>query len=149
MPRIDWRLLILGLLLSAIVIEAGVKWYRTRHAPEGTYIRVFGGMLVLPSGYAFDMASYTNRNGASFLRYVRPGGRVVVGAHSDLKPDFWEWVRRTRTTETEQCGAKVIRLIDRGHFATLLHNGEEYVFFAGVPEADVAFALTTLCRVGR
>jgi len=147
LKKIDWKLLLIGAAAATVISDVALNWYKDKYHPEGTYIEVFGGMLVLPPGYAFDTGLYKKTKEASFWRYLKPSGRVLVGPYSDLKPEFLAYVRQHKTTESHSCNMRVIHGVDGIASFTLFHSTNDYMFFTGIPEEDIAYAVRVLCQL--
>ena len=114
--------------------------------PQGTAIITFGGVLVIPYEYYLDQTS--NYSGVQFKTFREgDGGRIVVGPNTELKPDFWAWIAKTKRSEEARCNVIVIHSIaDNGVSSFLVHNDLSYVLFAGVPNKVVDDSVDGLCR---
>jgi len=147
LKKIDWKLLLVGAAAVIVISDIALNWYTEKYHPEGTYIEIFGGMLALPPGYAFDMPHYKRTKEARFSRYLKPSALVLVGPYSDLKPDFLDYVQQHKTSESHPCKVRLIHGADGEISFTLLHNSNDYMFLSGAPEEDTAFAVRVLCQL--
>lgn len=105
-------------------------------------IHAFDSIATIPNSYIYDLKRISS--GSSF--WSSDDGRVLVGERSELKPDFWEWVKKATVSKEEKCGIQVIDTSDNKVASYLFFNDANYMFFAGVPREVVENTLTSICE---
>lgn len=141
--------LFLAIVLAVFAAREGAVWYRESRMPNGTYVQVFGKILVLPSGYTLSLPSRSNKDELVFVPYHLKNGKVLAGSYSALSSGFLDWVTKSMMESKQRCGVQILEINSLGMTATFVHDTKEYVLFVGVPAEDIEFSLAAFCRLGR
>jgi len=131
MPRIALVLLMLHIFVVPLHAAEKVEGY--------VYLRIFDAVTVLPSECIFDVS--TVAHGASF---VCAGGRVVVGNHAELGPDFLQYVRESAIGSLDKCGVSMVTFGKDGTHQVLVYNENDFLISSAPPEVLELF-MEVLC----
>ncbi len=123
----------------------GISDVEVEKALKGTgsdqvYIRIFDGIVPIPNVYAFEAGPVKT---AAIFKGV--DGAVSVGAYSDLPNDFSGWINERTLTEIEYCGLNVKRQVTGDVESVLVHDENQYLFFASTAKNVWKAALKTYC----
>ena len=72
--------------------------------PANVYVRIFDGVLSLPSGYVFE----GNQVGSKTL-FQGQTGAVRIGPRAELKAGYMDYVHATQKSRELRCGLEILR----------------------------------------
>jgi len=147
---LDWKSVVIAILATTLLATEGWRLFRSYYfgIPDGTAIVTMGGVLVIPSKYWLDVITY--RSGTNFKKFGitngAPGGNILVGQRGELKPEFWDWVSKSKQREHERCGINIVNTVSQEIRSVLAYDDRYYILFVAVPDAEIDSSLDNLCR---
>ena len=104
------------------------------------YIHIFDSVTALPNECYLD-AGYPE-HGISFMC---KSGRVTIGNVSELKNEFFNYVKETIKSETKHCGLNITKFGQSGLDSHLVRKDKQYMLFATKDEGVFKLAMSVYC----